>query len=226
MGILQRAIMQDAPAVYWTMLAVDANGTTMRDISGNGRDGVIAGSPVFTESIFGNSCLNFDGSNDTVTRANDAALNAGTGQWCMEWWMKTNYSDGNYMNTVGRDASGSGDGPLYYTKITTGIQHAWCGQGNSVGSINMTDGVLRHVVFQREAAGAVRTYVNGVVDSAANITNNSAVLASSALQVAETTAYQRFVGLLAHFAFWAGSSLPQSRITAHYQAGLRSGVMY
>jgi hypothetical protein len=230
MSAYLRQVLQDNPQLLWSMLQRDVSGTTMKDLSGNGRDGTVSGSPAYTASFGGLPCLNFDGVDDKVGRANDAALNAGTGAYVIEWWMLSSVSSSNYVEIMSRDAANTGTGPEIYLQITTGALRLWSGSTvtPSVGTKRLNDGLLNHCVVQRTAGGVHSLTVNGVADTGSYQTTSLAVTGTSTLAVAilDATVYTKYAGLMTYFAFYVGQSLPADRIASHYQAGLREAVSY
>lgn len=228
MSALQQQILADGPSLYWTMLQRDVLGTTMLDLSGNGFNGSIAGSPAYASSIFGRY-INFDGVDDIVSRANDAALNAGTGQYAVECWVQANLPTTNYYGLWSRDAGATGLGPLLYAQISTGATRLWSGSSGtpSVGTKRFTDGGLYYLVHQREATSLHACYINTVLDTGSYQTTAGAVVASSSMLVGSwDTTNAKFAGMLVHYAFYVGKSLDANTRARHYQAGLRAGVGY
>lgn len=228
MSALQQQILADGPSLYWTMLQRDVLGTTMLDLSGNGFNGSIAGSPAYASSIFGNY-MNFDGVDDIVSRPHDAALYAGTGQYSVECWIKSTVPTSNYAGVWSHDDPATGVGPFLYTNISTGAVRFWSASTTTpnVGTKRLTDGVLHHLICQREAGGVHATYVDNVQDTGTFITSSVAVATPTAWRLGSfDSVNSRYFGMIAHFAHYVGKSLDASARARHYQAGLRAGVGY
>jgi hypothetical protein len=164
------------------------SGTTINDLSGNGRNGTMSNisftSPYFT----------YNGTSSQVTIADNALLEPGSGSWTMEVWVNQSVSGGDvvlgkfdngglaqdvsysirttgtaYYSQIG---SGSGSGPTLYVNSTT-----------YTGTLNTWYQIV--YVFKNGATKTLETFVNGTSVGSVNHslssilnTNNSIYLGS------------------------------------------------
>lgn len=229
---LYQQVKADAPKVYWPFNeAID--GSTCRDASGNGFNGSENGTGAAlasTSIVPGHpySCFNNgDGyfSDGAAGGSNRAALDVGTGDFTMEIWLKITNPTTDYVEIASRDSGATGNGQLLQLNTGTGAPRVWCG-GTSLnaGSTRVSDGNLHHLVFRR-ISGVASVVLDGAqVGSVAAA--GSTDVASRPLRVGVVNgAYQRPLGRWAHFAYYT-TGLPDDRVMAHYQAGMRGGVVY
>jgi hypothetical protein len=157
------------------------SGTTITDLSGNGRNGTMSNisftSPYFT----------YNGSSSQVSIADNAALEPGSGDWTMEVWVNQSTSGNDVV--LGKFDPGGLTTDVSYSIRTTGTTYyAQIGSGSGSGSslyVNSTNyvgtiGSWSQIVyvFTNVAANTLQTFVNGssigtVSHSLASILNTS-----------------------------------------------------
>jgi hypothetical protein len=138
------------------------SGTTITDLSGNGRHGTMSNitytSPYFT----------YNGSSSQISVADDALLEPGSGDWTMEVWV--NQSVGGNDVVLGKFPAG-GEHVSYSIRTSTSTYYAQMGSGigsgatrfqnssNQVGTIGTWYQLV--YVFTNVAANTFQTFVNG-----------------------------------------------------------------
>ena len=157
------------------------SGTTITDLSGNGRNGTMSNisftSPYFT----------YNGTSSQVSIADNAALEPGSGDWTMEVWVNQSTSGNDVV--LGKFDPGGLTTDVSYSIRTTGTTYyAQIGSGSGSGSslyVNSTNyvgtiGSWSQIVyvFTNVAANTLQTFVNGssigtVSHSLASILNTS-----------------------------------------------------
>lgn len=139
-------------------------GTTITDLSGNGRNGTMSNisftSPYFT----------YNGSSSQISVADNPLLEAGTGNWTMEVWVNQSVA-GNDVVLGKFDPGGTSQDVSYSIRTTSTSYYAQLGSGSGSGStlyVNSTThtGTLNtwyHIVyvFTNVAANTLETFVNG-----------------------------------------------------------------
>ena len=146
-------------------LSYPGTGTSITDLSGNGRNGTMSNisftSPYFT----------YNGTSSQVEIADNAALEPGTGDWTMEVWVNQSVS-GNDVVLGKFDTGGLSQDVSYSIRTTGTTYYAQIGSGTGSGStlfINSTSYVgtistWYHLVyvFTNTTAKTLETFVNGV----------------------------------------------------------------
>lgn len=160
------------------------SGTTINDLSGNGRNGTMSNisftSPYFT----------YNGSSSQVSIADNALLEPGNGDWTMEVWVNQSVA-GNDVVLGKFDPGGLALDVSYSIRTTGTTYYAQLGSGSGSGSslfVNSTNyvGTIGSwyqivYVFTNVAANTLQTFVNGasigtVSHSLASILNTSSNL--------------------------------------------------
>jgi hypothetical protein len=138
------------------------SGTTINDLSGNGRHGTMSNishtSPYFT----------YNGSSSQISVADNALLEPGSGDWTMEVWV--NQSVGGNDVVLGKFPAG-GELVSYSIRTSTSTYYAQMGSGigsgatrfqnssNQVGTIGTWYQLV--YVFTNVATNTFETFVNG-----------------------------------------------------------------
>lgn len=221
---LYRQIMQDSPLVYWPFdEAVD--GSTAKDASGNGRNAtkVATGASLGAASVVpGHPYSSLQNASGYWNRADEAAFQVGTGDFSFECWLVCSMGTGTYVEVLGRDVSSSGDGQMFLLNLTTGAARLWTGGTLIVGTTRISDGLRHHCVYRR-ISGTVNFFLDTVLDASGSAPNSIASPhALRAFVCGGSSSY--FQGRMAHFAYY-NVGLSNDRIKAHYEAGIRSGVV-
>lgn len=160
------------------------SGTTITDLSGNGRNGTMSNisftSPYFT----------YNGSSSQILIADNTLLEPGSGDWTMEVWVNQSVS-GNDVVLGKFDPGGQALDVSYSIRTSSTTYYAQLGSGtgsggtlyvnstNHVGTLNTWYQIV--YVFTNIAANTLQTFVNGnsigsVNHSLASILNTSANL--------------------------------------------------
>jgi hypothetical protein len=160
------------------------SGTTITDLSGNGRNGTMS-NITFTSPYF-----TYNGSSSQVAIADNELLEAGSGDWTMEVWVNQSVS-GNDVVLGKFDPGGTAQDVSYSIRTTGTTYYAQLGSGagsggtlyvnstNHVGTLNTWYQIV--YVFTNVAANTLQTFVNGVSigsvnHSLASLLNTSANL--------------------------------------------------
>lgn len=172
------------------------SGTTITDLSGNGRNGTMSNisfiSPYFT----------YNGSSSQVAIADNALLEPGSGDWTMEVWVNQLVS-GNTV-VLGKFDPGGGvidvsysirtTNTSYYSQLGNGLG-GYVNSSTHVGTLNTWYQIV--YVFTNVAANTLQTFVNGnsigsVSHSLASVLNTPANLYLGSYNNGEYS--QSFVG--------------------------------
>jgi hypothetical protein len=139
-------------------------GTTITDLSGNGRNGTMSNisftSPYFT----------YNGSSSQISVADNALLEPGSGDWTMEVWVNQAVA-GNDVVLGKFDPGGLSQDVSYSIRTTNSTYYSQIGSGsgsgatlfqnstNHVGTLNTWYQIV--YVFTNVAANTFQTFVNG-----------------------------------------------------------------
>lgn len=130
--------------------------------------GAVAVNPNATGMSYASSKLlqgiQFDGVDDKVCAANDAALAFGTGDFTFALWLQSTVL--GYQNLFSRDDAGSGGGLDFLVNTGNGVFRTWVGGVAINGNINIATGKWVHVTLARRS-GVIYQYVNGNLDISA-----------------------------------------------------------
>lgn len=164
------------------------SGTTITDLSGNGRNGTMSNIS-FTSPYFA-----YNGSSSQVAIADNAILEPGSGDWTMEVWVNQSVAGNDVV--LGKFDPGGGSADVSYSiRTSTSTYYAQLGSGTGSGGgptgtqyVNSTNhtgtiGTWYQLVyvFTNVAANTFQTFVNGnsigsVNHNLASILNTSANL--------------------------------------------------
>jgi hypothetical protein len=227
-----QTVLADNPLGFW--LFDETSGTTAID-QGSGLTNLIyTNSPTLNQStgLTGiTKAVSFDGTNDYAVRAETATYNfAGSSAWSLEFWIKPNNTVSNAPWTI-RATSSAGTASVllsYYMDIADGKISAYVpdSSGNSYVVLTSTnsinDNAWHQIVITAVSGGVMTLYIDGV-SNASSSTARNAVGNSRALIVAANYPAGSFAqfskGLYAANSLYT-SALSQSRVTAHYNAGV------
>lgn len=163
-------VMSDGPVAYWRL--DETSGTSAADSSGNGHNGTYVGSPTLgadgvMDDGTGSPSAEFDGSTQWVTVPLASVL--GLDDVTVEAWI--NFDTTAQMGIFNVNRTGADDNRWGLWKISTGKLEYSAG---TLGVVWESDTPLSidtayHVVMTRSAAGALKFYVNGVLDGEATV---------------------------------------------------------
>ena len=160
------------------------SGTTLNDLSGNGRTGTLS------NITFTSPYLTYNGTNSQVSIADNVLLEPGSGSFTMEVWVNQN-ATGNDVVLGKFDPGGLAVDVSYSIRTTGASYYAQLGSGSGSGSTLYVDsttfaGTLNSwyqlvYVFKNGATKTLETFVNGssigsVNHSLASILNPSSNL--------------------------------------------------
>lgn len=228
---LARQILLDAPVGYWPM--DELAGTTAYDHGPNayhmvGAATTTLGVQSFLKGTAGGLTATGHFGREGLT---NAALPAGTAALTIEGWMyKTSTVDGVLFSYGGTPAGNT-------INFQRGVSNFAFSDGINTGNNKqwITAPVLNQwehlaMTFAGGAGGAFVLYLNGVADLTTTNNINTGSLATAANDATrvglrrDDTNGGYYPGRAAHVAIFA-SALSAARIKAHYEAGIRSGVV-
>ena len=179
-----------APAGLVSWWALDESSDTEAIDIRDGNPGTQVNGPTPTSGIVAGG-LSFDGVDDYVRIPNAANLNPGTGDFSVDFWMKTSAQATNSVggNILGKrpvcsggsfwdlrlGGAGAADGLI---KVEM-LEVAGVNSSAYFGTVKVNDGQWRHIAVVREGPTS-RLYIDGVLDnsntrdSPANISNETA----------------------------------------------------
>jgi hypothetical protein len=157
------------------------SGTTINDLSGNGRNGTM------TNITFTSPYFTYNGTSSSVSIADNALLEPGSGSWTMEVWLNQSVSGNDVV--LGKFDNGGLSIDVSYSIRTIGTAYyAQIGSGSGSGSnlfVNSTSytGSLNTwyqivYVFKNGGTKTLETFVNGVSIGSVNH-NLSSILNST-----------------------------------------------
>jgi hypothetical protein len=144
----------------------EGSGASVADVSGNGHDGVLVGSPIWTTSNGSHGALQFDGVTQIMTFASDIPTTDMT--YSISAWILPMATSNNYGSLLAE----AGDAGFYFRGNAGDRKIAWYENGNDfVGTTVLTqDSVWYHVVAVVSGTSLV-LYVNTVNNGNLTISN-------------------------------------------------------
>jgi hypothetical protein len=133
-------------------------GTTWVDLSGNGNNGTLVGSPTYSSTNGGN--LVFSGTNYATAATANSLFNFGTGDFSMFMWFKSSYKS-NYLTIASLDNASSGNGIVFYGNPSNGVFRTWVANSALNGNIDICTGIWTQIGITR-LSGLVTQYINGL----------------------------------------------------------------
>ena len=199
------------------------DGTTARDFSGNGNDGIIHGaSPTDdTPNHSLGKALSFNGSSDYVDCGNGSSLDI-TDAITIEAWVKPNTGyKSDYRNIVSKDTTGNTWNLL--TNKDTGVIRFWVA-GNVLNGITaLPENKWTHVVATydaKEEANNQKVYFNTDLDNQGTVTGNISVSDAVVAIGKYVGGSYPFSGLIDQVRIY-NEALDSAEIKEHYLAGLK-----
>jgi hypothetical protein len=137
------------------------SGTTITDLSGNGRNGTMSNisftSPYFT----------YNGSSSNISVADNALLEPGSGDWSVEFWVNHSVITGSSRVLIGK-TDGGGSGDWGYGLRTSNIGNTFMEIGNGTTSTTSPSSTLSINtwyqvvgVWTNVASNSLALYING-----------------------------------------------------------------
>lgn len=211
----EAAVLADNPVGYWPL--DETSGTTIADLSGNGRNGSIVGSYTLNQAGPGTAERAIVFASAVIEIPYSAVFNTTSANFTAEAWFRC--AQGGTLNVMSRQ---SGTDIWGMCLIDTRKTQSFVVTGgydiaNSANNAWVDNTWYQYVMVRNGAT--VKAYLNGTevasMGSTAAVTNNTTVpLTIGAMQ---SLAGHIFVGSLAHVAFY-GSALSMTRINAHRAA--------
>lgn len=136
------------------------SGTTINDLSNNGRNGTIS-NLTFTSPYF-----SYNGTNSQILISDNALLEPGSSNWTMEVWVNQR-AIGNDVVLGKFDPGGLSQDVSYSIRTTNSTYYAQIGDGtgayvnssNHVGTLNTWYQII--YIWKNGATKTIQTYVNG-----------------------------------------------------------------
>jgi len=220
------AVLADKPTIYWRLGDFAAPPGTVKDWSGNGRDGTGSATGIFAEpSLVGGDP---DGAlrltaGTSLERPSDADLSfAGQAPFSLECWVKIGSSTVNGAPLVARSANGGGQPHGYALYLEGSRPFIGRYEGDGIGVSHSSPSALapdvpHHVVGLYDGK-ALRLYVDGV-DQA--FSNTAVALKDHAVsftvgKLSDNTG--ALVGTIDEVALYS-YALPYARIAEHHRIG-------
>jgi hypothetical protein len=224
-------VLRSRPEVYWPLDDRDRSASaTARDLSGNARHGTYGqtfSNRSYSPNRLGRDAPVYPGNSTAayVSRANDVALDAGTGEFAFEAWMRMNSWDSSQIYELfNRDEASSGAKMLCRVRST--------GQGspgtvyentaNSTAAWNLVSRPVNdleehHVVYQRRA-GRVEVWTDAVWTTDRAEAGSTGT--GSKLMIGTTVSSNQLSipGPMSHFAYYR-RALSRAEIRARVEAG-------
>jgi len=216
----RKQVLADEPLAYWRL--GETSGTSAADATGSGNSGTYTGGVTLGAlgALAGDSdtASSFDGVNDQVTVPHNAALNL-NGSFSIEFWAKQTSFTNSFPGIINKGTSANANGYLIFANSTGTLGF----KRNNV-TVSTTAGALttsyKHFVVIHDGTYVV-WYVNGVFNNYGVVTypaNNTTAGLSLGLGDAGQYAHD----VLDELAIYQ-TALSDTRITAHYGAGLTAG---
>ncbi len=179
----------------------EGSGTTTADSSGNGNNGTLVNAPTWTSQGNFGSALQFDGADDYINVGDSSSLDINQGI-TVAAWVKIN-SASNYAGIVSKWdwQSNLRSYELGHTntgKIMFGISKDGTSNGGNYGSYVQLFGNTTitagqwHYLAGTFDGNALRTYLDGVLDSTSNAWNNSIYVSTVNLNIGRTANYPTY----------------------------------
>ena len=191
----------------------NTNGTTWRDLIGNGNTGTLTNGPTFNSSNGG--CLTFDGTNDYIS----TPITGTFSQITFDFW---GFFDDPSLNMLSREESAFGDWTsnrvhfgTRWTGSNAGMHFNVNGIWQTTPTTNLRSGWNHYVLVYDTVANLKIVYLNGILSSS-NVTNGNMVLGDFRIGVATNlNAYYR--GNISNFKIY-NRALTAAEIQQNYNA--------
>ena len=221
MALYVTEVMADSPVGYWGL--EDTSGTTAVDSSGNGRNGTYTNSPVLLQPgpKSGAYAVNFDGSNDYVEIADNAAFEFTSGNFSVEAWVKFDSTPTSGELIVGKWVGGGFEW-LMYVDASLGIGFSIMSTASPTDWLTAEGAVLStatwyHVVVTLSGT-TLTVYVDGssyATDSTVTGSRYSSGTTTPVTIGARTGGGSAVDAHIAHVSIY-NTALSSGRVSAHY----------
>jgi Concanavalin A-like lectin/glucanases superfamily len=157
-GINAKVIKRDFAHSLWSLALLQNKGSSITDESSYGATVTVnGGAQIVTENTVPNGrAIEFDGTGDSLTLANAAQFDFGTGDWLWEAIVKPDVVSGTYGIFDTRHAGNTNLGMVFITAGT--VRYFEGGTTRITGSMSATK---THILCSR-VSGTTRLFVDGV----------------------------------------------------------------
>lgn len=220
MSALLQQMLQDSPTGLW--LLDDASGNAA-DIAGN-NPGIVTGAParkVNNRGMIGSSL-----SVGNTFSPGTGVPNLGASSWTIEAWVRTQVVAGNGRTILRWEASAGQN--LVTIDGASGKAVTWVNGTTATSAARVDDDAVHHLVGVRDKTSAkTLIYVDKVVVETVGSGADTAGYGLGGVHIGHYggDTSNDMVGWLSAVALYP-TALSSDRIKAHYEAGIRSGVMY
>jgi len=221
----QDVVLADSPVAYWRL--GDRTGTTAKDISGSGFDGIYTNGPtlgaVGAISGDGDTATGFDGSDDYVAVANGFTNTIkGDDTHTVEMWV--------YANSVGGKIPIASTSNSYYIQFDSN-QVFWAvasGAYRAYNPFTLTLNQWHHLVLIKTGAGnSGEFYLDNVLQTSFIGTLSSTANVDQGFVIGQYSSGYNWNGYIDEVAIY-NTALSASQVSVHYNAKLATygGVCY
>lgn len=240
MSALMKQMLLDSPAGLWPL--TETSGSTAYDMSGNARHGTYTGGVVHTGSFLGTPTASFDGATGYVTIPdnNDWSPSSSTNHWTLEIWAFIPATPTYPKAFIGKattsgqyewDFSIANWGGAYNTNTVNGTFTRFDASANDYGVVwpsgtatNLAGAWHQFVMVLSGSMASILGYIDGVQGGTAVTQGSSTANLASDVRIGTAYGGRWWSGPLAYAAIYT-TNLSAARIKAHYQAGIRNGIM-
>jgi hypothetical protein len=167
-GLLMAAAANPGTIVLQLDGAGSNGSTTILDTSPAARTMTAVGNAQISTAqfVYGSSSIAFDGSDDQVTAASSSDWDFGSGDFCMEVFVRPRSNTGDFQSMIARaSSSANADNGFFFRYSNTGWSAALF-HGSTIESVTYAPGfpgsnIWKHAAFVREGT-LLRIYVDGV----------------------------------------------------------------
>ncbi|HSO33424.1 MAG TPA: LamG domain-containing protein [Labilithrix sp.] len=212
-------VLADSPVAYWRL--GETSGTTVKDVSGRGNDGIaVACSPGASGAILNDpdTAMRFDGLRSSIASVADLTF-AGNVSFSIEAWASPGGGGAVFQHIINKEKSNQ-QGYAIYMKPTVAVyfERYLDGTGYEARGPALTPNKFAHIVGTYDGA-TLSIYVNGVLGGIAKDTQTTKALATPFhIGAGETANF--FDGVIDEVAVY-DKALSPARILAHYRAAGR-----
>jgi hypothetical protein len=175
-----------------------------------------APSAVYSAATLGGSGY-FDGTGDSLSVADDASLDFGTGEFTVEAWVyRTGLGTGattSFESIIGGNGSAFNAWNLYHNQTNNRI--TWFGDDNVLRETTNTisNSSWNHVAVSRDSSSVLRIFINGVEGLSATVTTNYTISASGLRVGHDINANRHWFGYLSDVRVIKGTALYTAAFT-------------
>ncbi|HIL66116.1 MAG TPA: hypothetical protein EYG33_08145, partial [Candidatus Poseidoniales archaeon] len=203
----------------------DESSGTVVDTSGNGNNASASGGPTYGVDGIDASAMEFDGTDDNLTVADDNSLDFGTGEFSISVWVKIDSAD-SYATKILRKGHSNGCNECIILQF---YEDKWMGYAGGSNNVLFEESPVEdkwtHVVLTREVIGSTNHKLHLYLDGELKETSNF----GSTAPVDVTNSDDLWIGSWAYESDWFDGSMDElkmydrlmtsAEILAQYQGG-------